>query len=407
MKNYINFINEKLNINQDKYLTTIIKYLKKNANFDIFEYDEEFEIKKENNEILTGKLYLIPENKAVRFNFNVERLVSIDTWENFKFDPKTLTNKPDYTLILEGSVIKVLPEILSFIKGDLKMNENDNNSVVVEEAPKEKVELKTLNINEAVFKHDIDVFESIKLYTAQVAYKISNSLVISGLPGLGKTTDVEKTLDEIRVDYVPVAGDITTSGLYEILFLNRDKLLLFDDMDSVFKTEESLNLLKAVLDTKPKRKVSRILKTHFDSFGMSDEDVERKYNELGKLPKQFEFTGRIIFITNKSGEELDDALISRSLFVDVSPGFDEVIKRIRKIMPRINQKIALEIKENLLDFMVLMSNKYDLRFPLNLRTFVHCLNIRISNEFNMNIAGENIPAWQMLIKSYLVKKVNT
>ncbi len=40
-----------------------------------------------------------------------------------------------------------------------------------------------------------DVFESIKLYTAQIAWKLSNSLVISGAPGLGKTWDVEETLN--------------------------------------------------------------------------------------------------------------------------------------------------------------------------------------------------------------------
>jgi len=175
-------------------------------------------------------------------------------------------------------------------------------------------------------------------------------------------------------------------------------------MDSVYKSEESVNLLKAVLDTQPIRKVSRILKINFDSFGMSDQKIQEIYDETGKLPKQFEFTGRIIFITNKPGEELDEALISRSLFVDINPSIDEVINRIKKIMPKIKPNIKIGEKNDILDFMIGMHKEYDLRFALNLRTFVHCLNIKLSNAFEMTIKGKKIPAWQMLVKNFLVKK---
>jgi len=405
MKKYFNFISEKLSNTQEKYIDLIINYLKKNSDFDLFEYNEEFEvIKNDYPRKLTGKLFLIPNEKAVRFNFDKEKIVSIDMWNNFEFSFEKIINKPDYTMDIEVSISSILDDIVAFIDGEFEIVEKLKDGPDVKVAADENVNLNTFKINKKIFDEDIDVFESIKLYTAQIAWKGSNSLVISGLAGMGKSYDVEDTLKTMHIDYIPVSGDITTSGLYEILFLNRDKLILFDDMDSVFDDKASINLLKAVLDTKPKRKVSRILKTHFDSFDMTDEQIETRYRETGKLPKQFEFTGRIIFITNVPGSELDEALISRSLYVDVNPEIDEVIKRIKSIMPNIQPIIPIEKKNEIVDFMLAMSSKFELRFPLNLRTFVHCLNIRISNEFNVNVGGENIPMWQRLIKNFLVKK---
>ncbi len=405
MKKYYNFITENLSRNQQKYVDMIVNYLKNHADFDLYEYAEEFDVQKHDSgsKHITGKLYLIPNNKAVRFNFDKDQLISIDMWENFEFTFKSITNKPTYTMLINGSIINILHDILDFINGDFELSEKLKEDSI-KKSVDEDVELKSMTVSKNVFDLDIDIFESIKIYTAQVAYKVSNSLVVSGAAGLGKTSDVENTLSDMRVDYVPIAGDITTSGLFEILFLNRDKLIVFDDIDSVFDEKASINLLKAVLDTKPKRKVSRILKTHFDSFTMNDKQIQEKYEETGKLPKQFEFTGRIIFITNVAGDKLDDALISRSLYVDVNPKLPEIITRIKTIMPKIQPNVPINKKEEVVDFMIMLSEKYEIRFAINLRTFVHCLNIRMSNEFNMTISGENIQAWQMLIKAYLVKK---
>ncbi|NPV12749.1 MAG: AAA family ATPase [Ignavibacteria bacterium] len=405
MKKYLQFIIEKLSDNQEKYINLVINYLKKNADFDLFEYSEEFEVFKKNYQRkLIGKLFLIPKDRAVRFNFDKDRMVSIDMWNNFKFDFETIINKPDYTMDIEDSIVSILDDIVDFINGDFEIVEKLKDEPEIKIAEDENVNLNSFKINKKVLDDDINIFESIKLYTMQVAYKISNSLVISGLPGLGKSWDVEETLNNMRIDYISVSGDITTSGLYEILFLNRNKLILFDDIDSIFDSKESINLLKAVLDTKPKRKVSRILKTHFDSFNMTDDEIQSKYEETGKLPKQFEFTGRIIFITNRPGDELDPALISRSLFVDVNLNIKQIIQRIKSIIPNIQPRIPIEKKIDILNFMIDMSKHFELRFPLNLRTFIHCLNIRIANEFNVTINGETVPQWQRLIKQYLIKK---
>jgi len=408
MKKYLQFILEKLRENQEMYLQKIINYLKNNAPSDLFGYGEDFTIKKKGiNKELTGKLFFVLEpegefkEKAIRFNFDKEQLYSVDFWEKFEFNYETIHNKPDYTVDNVSSFVNVVDDIVAFMDGDFDvLNEKETQAQSeFKKAPEEEVDLK--GFDKAILDEDVDVFDSIRFYTSQVAFGISNSLVVSGLPGLGKSFDIEKTLEDMRRDYVPVSGDITTSGLFEILFKNRTKLILFDDMDSVFDNKESINLLKAVLDTKPKRKVSRILKTHFDSFGMSDDEIQRIYDETGKLPKQFEFTGRIIFITNEPGDKIDSALISRSLFVDVNPDFDKVLDRINSIIPNIKPSVPIKTKKEIIDFMLLMNEQFELRFPVNLRTFIHCLNIRVANE---GLMMGNLPAWQALTKLYLIKK---
>ena len=77
MKKYYNFINENLSRNQQKYVDMIVNYLKNHADFDLYEYAEEFDVQKHDSgsKHITGKLYLIPNNKAVRFNFDKDQLI--------------------------------------------------------------------------------------------------------------------------------------------------------------------------------------------------------------------------------------------------------------------------------------------------------------------------------------------
>jgi len=177
-------------------------------------------------------------------------------------------------------------------------------------------------------------------------------------------------------------------------------LIVFDDCDAVFQDKESINILKAVLDTSKKREVSRILKTHFDSFDMTDAQIWKEYKERGHLPKQFDFVGSVIFISNVSSDSMDKAIYDRSLNVDVDLSKEEVIDRINSKMSVIMPNIDMNIKKSTLDYMLLLNDSYDFKVALSLRTFVHCLNIRLANSFKIG----DIDAWMMLIKQFLVKK---
>lgn len=206
------------------------------------------------------------------------------------------------------------------------------------------------------------------------------------------------------VDYYFATGTATTAGLYELLFKNRSKLIVFDDCDAVFKEPESVNILKGALDTYDVREISKLSKGNtFDSIGMSDEEISQQAETSGKLPNKFDFVGQIIFISNLPEEKFDKALLSRSLHVDVHLNKQELIERMRTIMRRLSPDVDIEKKTEALDYLTQICDNYPTKFDLNIRTLIHSINLRAHNEEMVRVGEQEMPIWKLLIKKYLVK----
>jgi hypothetical protein len=138
---------------------------------------------------------------------------------------------------------------------------------------------------------------------------------------------------------------------------------VFDDCDSIFSDELSLNILKAALDSKKRR----MIHWNTDSFKLRNEGV----------PDSFEFKGSAIFITNikfdnvKSAKMRDhlSALESRCHYIDLAIDTDrEKLLRIKQITnDGMLDEYALseEVVQEILDFIDI--NKKKLR-ELSLRT---------------------------------------
>ncbi len=164
------------------------------------------------------------------------------------------------------------------------------------------------------------------------------AMIVSGPPGVGKSFGVEKVrgkhdlISEIGgtpSKYQVVKGAMSAIGLYCKLFnyADKDNVLVFDDCDSVFSDELSLNILKAALDSKK----NRTIHWNTDSFKLRNEGV----------PDSFQFKGSAIFITNikfdnvksvKMREHLK-ALESRCHYIDLTIDTDrEKMLRIKQIV---------------------------------------------------------------------------
>ena len=407
MKNYTRFINERFGIESPEanaIAASLKNTISRQTNIKLYGYGEEFIVYKQAG-TLTGKLFMCSNGGAIRMNFNLDVLHSIDKWDKFSFDPIRLTPNPDVTLTSHGASVPTMTNLaINLVNGDYTLSESDSTAQPEFTEPEhEIVKLKSMNINKTILDKEYDIFEAVTLFSKQVVYGISNSLIISGVAGVGKSYSVEKVLEETKAEFKKFGGDISTAALYEDMFVNNGKLLVFDDCDAVWSDEDSVNMLKNALDTKKNREVTRSLKTHFNSEGMSYNDMLTTYKETGKLPKQFTFTGRCIFITNVDGKDLDPALISRSLHTDVQLTKQQVITRLNNILTNMFPGIKPSVKEETLDFVVFLSDNYDTKFPLSIRTMIHALNIRISNDFPQTIDGVSIPAWQPLIKVFLTK----
>lgn len=208
-------------------------------------------------------------------------------------------------------------------------------------------------------------FEFLGNLTQMVIGGITPSLIVTGEGGLGKTHSVTQSIkntDMSERDYVFFKGYSTARGLYNTLYDNNGKLIIFDDCDSVLEDKVALNILKSALDSYETRTISWMA----------------KMNKNDEYPQQFDFTGRIIFISNKSKESMDDAILSRSLTVDLTMTPNDKIDRMSAILGSILPEYTLEAKKEALDFLNTVKDEVS----LNMRMLIMVTKMRATYPSN-------------------------
>jgi hypothetical protein len=212
-------------------------------------------------------------------------------------------------------------------------------------------------------------FDFIEKFVRMVARGVSNSLIVAGPGGLGKTHTVTDTLQKMgkrelgigdtEGDYIVVKGFSTAKALYRTLYENNGMTIIFDDTDAIMKDPIGANILKAALDSYDQRVIS----------------WNAEFSEREELPNRFEFVGRVIFITNMSLDKVPQALISRSLKCDVSMTIDEKIERIATVVMADNfmPSIDIEVKQDVIAFIRENANQFT---DLNIRSAMNIAKIR-------------------------------
>ena len=212
-----------------------------------------------------------------------------------------------------------------------------------------------------------DMFAGMTGMAAMVAKKISPSLVITGMPGLGKTFQVIAMLEEMGMregwDYVHVKGRASAAGMFITLYENRDKLVIFDDCDSVFRDVDAVNVLKGALDSYDRRVISWI-----SAKPLKDGDGD-------EMPRSFTFTGQVIFISNMDISRIDPAIRSRAFVTDISLTNDQMIQRMRTLLKDIEPKAPLSQKQEALDALIAAYERYS-GVELNFRSLIKSIRIR-------------------------------
>ena len=184
------------------------------------------------------------------------------------------------------------------------------------------VSAKVEESDEAVMERIGERFDIMDSMTQAVVDGVVRSMIVVGPPGVGKSFNVVKKLEEANlfnmiggdIRFEVVKGATTALGLYAKLYeySKEGDVLVFDDCDSILMDELSLNILKAALDTNKKRTI------HWNS--------DSKLLQREGIPNKFDFKGACIFITNikfdnvRSAKLRDhlSALESRSHYIDLS-----------------------------------------------------------------------------------------
>lgn len=269
-----------------------------------------------------------------------------------------------------------------------------------------------------------DRWEAYETYVAMMVAGASKALVAYGTGGVGKTYTLTKELEannmvgfdeevhkpafsgvagegeepqenvaEGDYDYVKITGKATPTAMYKALYEHNGKLIIFDDCDSVLKNEDAANILKGALDTTGDGTVS-----YGSAKSIKDEDGN-------KIPQRFKFTGQVVFISNLGSDEVPQALLSRSLRVDLTMNAGETVERMRQIAPKMKLtdkkgeplKVTQQDKDYVLDLLDEVKDDIDVGF-LNARTFGSLVKTKIHLEkTNPDITPEKVRR-QLLIQ---------
>lgn len=261
-------------------------------------------------------------------------------------------------------------------------------AVIAKSKHKSYVEQKVREHGDAVSASDVvasskfsinEKFGFITDMVRMVASSEQASVIVCGSGGLGKSHTVMDTLDKsgfkniscmedlevgrlgTKKTFRVIKGFATPKGLYRVLWENRDGVLVLDDCDSALKDPVSLNLLKSALDSYSKRIISY-------KADIRDED----------LPTSFEYRGRVVFISNLSSYSLDQAIVSRSMCVDLTMTNAQKVERMRFLLNSADfmPEYTKQHKSDALD--LIETNLNDVK-DLSLRTLIQVTKIRKAN----------------------------
>ncbi|MHA1676857.1 MAG: hypothetical protein ACTSU6_06735 [Candidatus Njordarchaeales archaeon] len=169
--------------------------------------------------------------------------------------------------------------------------------------------------NSKIIKYYKPIIDGIKL----LKNTDINGLVIKSKAGLGKSYFVDYAIKTNQVNAVVFKGTISEARFFKFIQDNNDKVIVMRDCGSMLRRLTFLDFLKSATDTITVRKISRM-----------------NYSIHENVSETIEFKGKIVWeindIPRRYKEDLD-AVISRSLFVELNFSFQD-IKNIMKLIAK-------------------------------------------------------------------------
>ncbi len=288
----------------------------------------------------------------------------------------------DLTEMAESSASEKKQKRLDFAaQNDIKASYANTNSTMIKKAEKmgildqynkwmtiktgdsdktelgDKIEADNKYFNNGAFYADPKyVFDDIAESAKIIAKGLWRSLIIVGAPGIGKTYNVKANLNTILGGQMDgLAGKwvfktgvrASAFGFYKTILLNKKKIVVYDDSDSIWKDQFIPNMLKSVCSDDGDRWVENGTGATVNVDLMSSQarkDEEDEYiSELiedpgtkRKPPSKFLFEGGFINISNLPGTFFSKgdaaAVASRSIFIDVHLAQKDTLRRMATIM---------------------------------------------------------------------------
>jgi len=206
-----------------------------------------------------------------------------------------------------------------------------------------------------------------------------NSVIIEGETGLGKSTLVKAILKEIKINFVFYNSYSTPLSFYKNVYLNRDKTLLLDDIEGLFKDRKGISILKALLNTD---------EVKFIRYDSTSEKLD--------VPSEFIFNGKMIILSNDIHKHIDDALISRGIYRKVNFTFKEILDIAKSIIKFHHKNLKEKEVKEILNFIKENADVTTINF--NFRTINKIVDFYKFDKQNWReLALEEIPKDEELV----------
>ncbi len=282
-------------------------------------------------------------------------------WKGKKNDEKKLLTQKSNILAAIGATSGTIR------KGSSKETYSHNSQLDELEADRERL----------TYEKQLGDLENLIKMTASGA---ANALFIAGRGGIGKTFTVEKVLADIGLSdgngYFKNTGTASAAGIYSLLFKNQNEIILFDDSDDALKDQEARNIFKAATDTK---KVRKLVWNKMGKNVVEPDEYEdpQELIDANLIPRYFNFTGKVIFISNLKMDKLDPdgALRTRAFMIEIDPTESEIYDFMETIVGKIKLDGDLSLDEKSRKNVVDMLRKGKSKQSANLRKLSRALNM--------------------------------
>ena len=413
---------------QERALQLILKYLTKKLG-NLFQLPGFETVVKQDGTTLLGIHYIDINGDSFRFNWNEKEKSSEIHSIDFFYPEQMFGNPEVSLELQGESTARILPAVVeihkrkdvnidldTFIIGEseLKRYSSSLNEYRTPGALGKKTIAKINTQKETKVNNDITndeqllydtpyadpdtIFDDVNSYIDMVINGIQSSVIVAGAPGVGKTFGIKQTIkkaglveikpielpegaenmeaDELKDlgydpsaessgDFVFIKGAVSAFGMYSNLYKYKNKLIVFDDCDSVFRDKDGVNLLKGALDSSDERIISWI--------------SAKTTGPKAILPPRFKFDGKIIFISNLNLPQIDSAVRSRSFVVDIKLKTTDIIKRIETIIQYIGndlqRPLTMDAKMRALDFLKEKNEDPTNKMEISIRSLVNFAKI--------------------------------
>ena len=216
---------------------------------------------------------------------------------------------------------------------------------------------------------------------ASVALGYHTGCYLVGRPGISKSFTVKEELARSSRPWVTQNARMTPMGLFDFLADHPEHVIVLDDISSLFKNEQALQILLAALDGSPGG--PRIV-----TYKSKDKEV------------RFEFTGSIIAISNipLRHDPLARALGSRIVMLEHEPTDEEIAAFIRHLASQGYEDMEPEECLEVAEFLIAETRAMDQRLDLRHLT-------KAWQDYRQSTHGDALTSWEDLVRSSLQKQI--